>query len=137
MQDVALFNTSVLENIRLAKPNASEKEIIEAAKLAYAHDFIAKLTDGYDTVVGERGVKLSGGQKQRIAIARAILKNPDLIILDEAMNAIDPFSRELVLKNIFSFFSNKTIIFISHDEEFVKNFKNIFIIKDGEVFLKD
>ena len=133
MQDVALFNTSVLENIRLAKPNASEKEIIEAAKLAYAHDFIAKLTDGYDTVVGERGVKLSGGQKQRIAIARAILKNPDLIILDEATSALDSFSEKLVQEGLEQLMKGRMALVVAHRLSTVRHADEIIVLEKGSI----
>lgn len=133
MQDVALFNTSVLDNIRMAKPNASKKEIMEAAKLAYAHDFIAKLTDGYDTIVGERGVKLSGGQKQRIAIARAILKNPDLIILDEATSALDSFSEKLVQEGLQQLMKGRMALVVAHRLSTVRHADEIIVLEKGKV----
>lgn len=136
-QDLLLFDGSIADNICLGEGEINKENLEKSIKLANLEKFISHLTKKENSSVGELGNKLSGGEKQRIGIARCFYKNPDLIILDEAMNAIDPFSRELVMKNIFSFFSNKTIIFISHDKEFIKNFKKIFVIRDGEVFLKN
>lgn len=113
-QEPYLFNESVRDNIRLGRPEATEEEIIEAAKLAHAHDFIEKLENGYDTVVGERGNRLSGGQKQRIAIARAILKEADLILLDEATSALDNESERLVNEAMKTLQNGRTLVMIAH-----------------------
>lgn len=132
-QDNFLFSCSVKENIRLAKPDAADEEIIAAAKKAFAHDFICALPDGYDTEVGERGVKLSGGQKQRIALARVFLKNPAIILLDEATSALDNESEKLVQESIGQIGRDKTIIMIAHRLSTVRKADQIFVIKNGTV----
>ncbi len=113
-QEPYLFNETIRENIRLGKPDATDGEIEDAAKMAYAHDFIVNLPDGYDTKVGERGNNLSGGQRQRIAIARAILKNAPIVLLDEATSALDNESEQLVNEALKSMKNEKTIIMIAH-----------------------
>ena len=113
-QDVYLFSGSVRENIAYGKPDASDEEITAAAKLAGAHEFISQLKDGYDTYVGERGVKLSGGQKQRISIARVFLKNPPLLILDEATSALDNESELLVGRSLETLAHGRTTLTIAH-----------------------
>ena len=133
MQDVALFNTSVIENIKLAKPNATEQEITTAAKLAHAHEFIQELPKGYDTLVGERGIKLSGGQKQRIAIARAILKDPDLIILDEATSALDSQSEQLVQDGIKKLLEGRMSLIIAHRLSTIRHADEILVLEKGRV----
>ena len=133
MQDVALFNTSVIENLKLAKPDASESEVIKAAKLAHAHEFIAELPNGYKTLVGERGIKLSGGQKQRIAIARAILKDPDLIILDEATSALDSQSEQLVQQGIRELLKGRMAIIIAHRLSTVRHADEILVLEKGQI----
>ncbi|WP_220607940.1 ABC transporter ATP-binding protein [Methanobrevibacter oralis] len=132
-QDVFLFNLSIEENIRIGKPDASKKEIIEAAKKARIHDFIISLKDGYDTLLGENGVKFSGGEKQRISIARMILKNSPIIILDEATSAIDPDNEFLIHDAINSLGKDKTLIIIAHYLNTIKNLDNIFLMDRGEV----
>jgi subfamily B ATP-binding cassette protein MsbA len=132
-QDNFLYSCSVKDNIRLAKPDASDEEIIAAAQKAFADDFIRALPDGYDTEVGERGVKLSGGQKQRIALARVFLKNPAIILLDEATSALDNESEKMVQESIAQIGRDKTIIVIAHRLSTVRHADKIFVIKNGLV----
>ena len=113
-QEPYLFQGSIKENIRVGRTDATDEEIIEAAKLAYAHDFIEKLENGYDTEVGERGNRLSGGQRQRIAIARAIIKNAPLILLDEATSALDNESEQLVNEALKGLHGQRTLLMIAH-----------------------
>ena len=131
-QDVYLFSGSVKDNIAYGKINATEEEIIEAAKLAGAHEFIITLKDGYDTYVGERGVKLSGGQKQRISIARLFLKNPPVLILDEATSALDNESEHIVQKSLEKLSEGRTTLTIAHRLTTIKNADRIIVLgKDG------
>lgn len=131
-QDVYLFSGSVKSNISYGKMDATDEEIIEAAKLAGAHDFIMSLPDGYDTYVGERGVKLSGGQKQRISIARVFLKNPPVLLLDEATSALDNESELVVQKSLEKLSSGRTTITVAHRLTTIKNADRIFVInKNG------
>lgn len=132
-QENFLYSTSIRDNIKFAKLDASEEEMIAAAKKAFAHDFITALPNGYDTEVGERGIKLSGGQKQRIALARVFLKNPSLIILDEATSALDNESEKLVQESINRFDNNKTVIMIAHRLSTIVNADTIFVMKNGEI----
>ena len=131
-QDVYLFSGSVYENIIYGKPDATRDQVIEAAKAAGAHDFISQLKDGYDTYVGERGLKLSGGQKQRISIARLFLKNPPILILDEATSALDNESELLVQKSLKRLSEGKTTFTIAHRLTTIKNASRIFVLtNDG------
>jgi len=132
-QDVILFNDTVRENIAFGRPDASEEEITHAAKLAYADDFINELTDGYDTLIGERGLKLSGGQRQRIAIARAILKNPPVLILDEATSSLDSVSEMLVQKALETLMKERTTIVIAHRLSTVRNADRIVVLDKGRI----
>ena len=127
-QDVYLFSGSVYDNIEYGKPGASHKEIIEAAKLAGADDFINELSNGYNTYVGERGVKLSGGQKQRISIARVFLKNPPVLILDEATSALDNENERLVQNSLEKLAKNRTTITIAHRLTTIKNATKIVVL---------
>lgn len=127
-QDVYLFSGSVYDNIEYGKPGASHKEIVMAAKLAGAHEFISTLNNGYNTYVGERGVKLSGGQKQRISIARVFLKNPPILILDEATSALDNENEKLVQKSLETLAKNRTTITIAHRLTTIKNADKIVVI---------
>ncbi|HJD18826.1 MAG TPA: ABC transporter ATP-binding protein/permease [Candidatus Fournierella excrementavium] len=129
-QDVYLFSGSVYENIAYGKPGASRQEVEAAAKLAGAHEFITKLKDGYDTYVGERGVKLSGGQKQRISIARAFLKNPPIMILDEATSALDNESERLVQQSLEKLAKGRTTFTIAHRLTTIKNATVILVLTD-------
>ncbi|MEJ1959520.1 MAG: ATP-binding cassette domain-containing protein [Nitrosomonadales bacterium] len=133
LQDVALFNDSIAENIAFAKPNAPGESVREAARAAHADDFIQKLPDQYDTLVGERGIKLSGGEKQRVAIARAILKDPQLIILDEATSALDSESEHLVQQGLNQLTKGRSSVIIAHRLSTVMNADKILVLKDGSV----
>ena len=131
-QDVYLFSGSVYDNILYGRPEATREEVIEAAKAAGAHEFISELADGYDTYVGERGLKLSGGQKQRISIARVFLKNPAVLILDEATSALDNESELVVQQSLERLAKNRTAIIIAHRLTTIKNADRIlFLSPDG------
>ncbi len=132
-QDVYLFSGNVRENIAYGKVDATEEEIIEAAKLAGAHDFITSLPDGYDTYVGERGVKLSGGQKQRISIARLFLKNPPILILDEATSALDNESEKLVQDSLEKLAEGRTTFTIAHRLTTIKNADRILVLTENGI----
>ena len=134
-QDVYLFSGTVFENILYGRPGASREDVIKAAKMAGAHEFITELKDGYDTYVGERGVKLSGGQKQRISIARVFLKNPAILILDEATSALDNTSERFIQNEIEQLKkeNNMTIISIAHRLTTLKNCDNIIVMDHGQV----
>jgi len=127
-QDVYLFGGTIRENILYGKPDASEEEMIAAARLANAHDFIMELKDGYDTYVGERGVKLSGGQKQRISIARAFLKNPPILILDEATSALDNESERLVQESLNTLARGRTTLIIAHRLSTIRKADKIVVL---------
>ena len=132
-QNVYLFNDTVRANILFGKPDATEDEVIEAAKKARCHDFIMALPNGYDTVVGEGGGTLSGGEKQRISIARAILKNAPIIILDEATASIDPENEHLIQQAISELTRGKTIITIAHRLATIQNADQILVVEDGRI----
>ncbi|MBO5339162.1 MAG: ABC transporter ATP-binding protein [Clostridia bacterium] len=132
-QDVYLFSGSVRENIAYGKQNASDEEIIEASKLAGAHDFIMSLPNGYDTYVGERGVKLSGGQKQRISIARVFLKNPPILVLDEATSALDNESERLVQKSLETLAKGRTTFTIAHRLTTIKGADRILVLTENGI----
>ncbi|MCU0428631.1 MAG: ABC transporter transmembrane domain-containing protein [Cytophagaceae bacterium] len=132
-QDIFLFGGSILENIAYGKPGATLEEIQEAAVKAYAHDFISSFPEGYQTLVGERGIKLSGGQRQRIAIARAILKNPRILLLDEATSALDSESELLVQKALDALMKNRTSIVIAHRLSTIRHAGQIVVLENGRV----
>lgn len=132
-QDIFLFSGSVMENIRYGNLDASEEEVIEATKNAHAHEFICKLEKGYDTYIGERGAKLSGGQKQRIAIARVFLKNPPILIFDEATSSLDNESERLIQKSMEKLAKNRTTIVIAHRLSTVKNAKRILVLDESGI----
>jgi ATP-binding cassette subfamily B protein len=131
-QDVYLFAGTVAENLRYGKPDACPDEIVEAAKLAHAHDFIMALSNGYDTEIGERGVRLSGGQKQRLSIARVFLKNPPILIFDEATSALDNESERSVQESLYRLARNRTTLVIAHRLSTVRNAERIVVLtEDG------
>jgi ABC-type multidrug transport system fused ATPase/permease subunit len=132
-QDVLLFGGTIKENIAYGKPDASFEEIEEAAKKAFANDFIVSFPEKYETIVGERGVKLSGGQRQRIAIARAILKNPAILILDEATSSLDAASELLVQNALTNLMKNRTSFVIAHRLATVRNADKIFVLDKGKI----
>lgn len=132
-QDVLLFGGTILDNIAYGKPNASYEEIREAAKMAHADEFIMSFPEGYETVVGERGIRLSGGQRQRIAIARAILKNPVILILDEATSSLDSTSESLVQEALENLMKNRTSFVIAHRLSTIKNADKICVLDKGRI----
>ncbi len=135
-QDVFLFNVSIRDNIRFGKDDASEEEIIAAAKAAQCHDFITRLPGGYETIAGQRGTKLSGGEKQRIALARAILKDAPIIIFDEATSATDPENEDKIQVAISKLIKNKTVIVIAHNLSTTIDANQIILIENGQVIKK-
>ena len=132
-QETYLFGSSIKENIRFGRPDATDEEVMEAAKAAYAHDFIMALPEGYDTIVGERGIKLSGGQRQRISIARMIIKQPAVVLLDEATSALDNVSEREVQRALDNVLAGRTVIAIAHRLSTIKHFDRIVFIKDGTI----
>ncbi len=132
-QEPILFNDTIYNNIAFGVENAKEEDVIEAAKIANAHQFIMETVDGYQTNVGDRGNKLSGGQKQRISIARAILKNPPILILDEATSALDSESEKLVQDALIKLMKNRTSIVIAHRLSTIKHADEIFVMQDGRI----
>ncbi len=132
-QDIILFNASIFDNIAIGKTGATEKEIIDAAKKARIHDFIRTLPQGYDTICGEMGVKLSGGEKQRISIARMILKNAPILILDEAMAAVDSENERLISEAVEELRKNKTVITIAHNLNTIINADQIVVMDNGKI----
>ncbi len=132
-QEGFLFNDTIRNNIAYGNPGFSEEEIIRAAKIANAHEFIVKLPEGYDTVIGERGTRLSGGQRQRIAIARAILKNPPILVLDEATSALDTESEKLVQEAIENLMKNRTTITIAHRLSTIQKADLILVMDEGKI----
>lgn len=132
-QDVLLFGGTILENIAYGKPSASQEEIVQSARKANAHEFIMGFPEGYQTVVGERGIKLSGGQRQRIAIARAILKDPVILILDEATSSLDSASEALVQEALFNLMQDRTSFVIAHRLSTVRNANKIIVLEKGFV----
>lgn len=132
-QDVYLFHDTVEGNIRMGKPDATKEEIIKAAKAAACHDFIMALPDGYQTVVGEGGSTLSGGEKQRISIARALLKDAPIVLLDEATASLDPENEVLIQQAISALVAEKTVIVIAHRLQSIMSADNIVVLDEGQV----
>jgi subfamily B ATP-binding cassette protein MsbA len=132
-QDAFLFDGSVLENIEVGNPTASREEILDAARRAHVDEFAAQLPDGFDTIVGERGVKLSGGQKQRVAIARAIVANPSILILDEATSSLDSESEALIREAIYSLVEGRTTLVIAHRLSTIRRADQILVMNEGEI----
>ena len=133
MQDNYLFNSSVRDNIAVSRPTASMDEVIEAARLAGAHEFILELAEGYDTKVGERGASLSGGQRQRIAIARTLLMNPPILIFDEATSALDYESERIIMSNLDKIAESRTTLMIAHRLTTVEKCDRIVVVEQGEI----
>ncbi|MBI5142955.1 MAG: ATP-binding cassette domain-containing protein, partial [Nitrospirae bacterium] len=133
LQENFLFNSSVRDNIALADPGVPMERVIQAAKLAGAHDFISELTGGYDTMVGEHGSSLSGGQRQRIAIARALITNPRILIFDEATSALDYESESMIQRNMKEICRNRTVFIIAHRLSTVRGADRIFVIDRGAI----
>src|ERR1700676_3316688 len=133
LQETLLFHGTIWYNIAYGKPEATRREILRAAEMANAQEFIDKLPEGYDTMVGERGVTLSGGQRQRIAIARAIIRNTPLLILDEPSSGLDAASEKLVLEALDRLMEGKTAIVLSHQLSTIRRANIIFVVKDGEI----
>jgi ATP-binding cassette subfamily B protein len=132
-QDTVLFNNTIFYNILYGNPQLDKQAVIEAAKQAHIHDFIEKLPDGYETLVGERGLKLSGGEKQRVAIARTLLKNPEILIFDEATSALDSHSEQLINQQLQSISTNKTTLAIAHRLSTVVDADNILVLDHGRI----
>ena len=132
-QEPILFNDTIFNNIAFGVKDASMDQVIEAAKIANAHEFIMEKPDGYNTNIGDRGMLLSGGQRQRISIARAILKNPPILILDEATASLDTESERLVQEALDRLMSNRTTIAIAHRLSTIKNSDEILVMQEGEI----
>ena len=133
MQDNILFDGTIRENIAFARPDASEEEIVAAARIAHCDEFIERFEDGYDTVVGERGVKLSGGQRQRVAIARAVLADPRILILDEATSSLDSESEALIRDGLRSLRRGRTTFVIAHRLSTIQSADQILVIDEGRI----
>ncbi|MDC4206940.1 MAG: ATP-binding cassette domain-containing protein (plasmid) [Candidatus Manganitrophus sp.] len=133
LQDSILFGATVKENISYGKPEATQEEIEAAARRAHAHEFITLLPEGYDTVLGERGSTLSGGQRQRISLARALIKQPSILVLDEPTSAVDAESANLIQDALSDFQKGRTVLVIVHHFSAIKHFDQIFVLKNGEV----
>jgi ATP-binding cassette subfamily B protein len=133
MQDVFLFNATIRDNIAYGRPEASEEEIIEAAKIARIHDFVMSLPDGYDTWVGERGITLSGGQRQRVSIARTLLLDPRILVLDDSTSSVDMETEYLIQQALAELLKNRTAFVIAHRIRTVRNADQILVLKDGRI----
>ena len=133
LQDTFLFNTTIRENLLYGKPDASAEELVAAASAAYAHDFIMALPDGYDTEIGERGIRLSGGQKQRLALARAILADPHILILDEATSSVDAEAEYLIQQALESVLEGRTALVIAHRLSTIRNADKIIALEEGQI----
>ena len=132
-QDAALFSGTIRENIAYGRPDAAASQIEDAAQRANAHEFVARLTKGYDSEIGERGIKLSGGQKQRVAVARAILKDAPLLVLDEATSALDSKAERLVQAGLEALMANRTTLIIAHRLSTISSVDRIITLRDGRV----
>jgi ABC-type multidrug transport system fused ATPase/permease subunit len=132
-QDTSLFNETLLYNIAYGNPSVDRDQVIEVAKLAQIHEKIMEMPQGYDTVVGERGLKLSGGEKQRVAIARMLLKNPSIVVCDEATSALDSSTESDILTNLKQVTAGKTTLLIAHRLSTVMDCDRIFVLNDGHV----
>nr|MBP9055682.1 ATP-binding cassette domain-containing protein [Saprospiraceae bacterium] len=135
-QEVILFGGTIRENIAYGKPNATEEEITMAARQSNSWEFISSFPDGMETIVGDRGIKLSGGQRQRIAIARAILKDPKILILDEATSSLDAESEKLVQEALDKLMQNRTSIIIAHRLSTIRDVDSIYVLENGKIIEK-
>jgi ATP-binding cassette subfamily B protein len=132
-QETFLFSATIRENIAYGKPGAKKEEVEWAARMADIHEQIVEFPDGYESVLGEKGINLSGGQKQRIAIARAILRKPDILILDDAFSALDTHTEDRILKNLIEFFPGRTVLLVSHRVSTIQNSDFIVVLEDGKI----
>jgi len=132
-QEAILFNDTIFNNIAFGLENASEEAVINAAKIANAHEFIMQTEKGYQTNIGDRGMKLSGGQRQRVSIARAVLRNPPIMILDEATSALDTESERLVQDAIFNLMKNRTSLVIAHRLSTIQHADEIIVLHQGQI----
>lgn len=132
-QDSFLFSMTIAENIRFGKPDASMEEIIKFSKIAYLHNDVLTFPDAYDTLLGERGITLSGGQKQRLALARALIKDPQILILDDSLSAVDTQTESLIISELKKFMKDRITIVISHRVSTIKDLNNIIVLKNGEI----
>ena len=132
-QDVVLFNTSIMDNIRIGKRDASDEEVLRAARLAQCDEFVSKMPKGYQTIIGENGETLSGGERQHISIARALLKDAPIILLDEATASLDVENETKIQAGISELVRDKTVLIIAHRMRTVVNADNIIVLKDGQV----
>ena len=132
-QEPILFNDSIADNIKLGKPDACDEEVVQAAKVANAHDFITQKENSYDTNIGDRGGKLSGGERQRLTIARALLKNPPILILDEATSSLDTESERLVQDAINKMMQNRTSLVIAHRLSTIRHADEIIVLQKGKI----
>jgi ATP-binding cassette subfamily B protein len=132
-QETYLFHSSVADNLRFAKPDATDEELVAAAKAAQIHDHLAALPDGYDTVVGERGYRFSGGEKQRLAIARAVLRDPPILVLDEATSALDTQTEQAVQEAFDTLSAGRTTITIAHRLSTIRDADEILVLDHGQI----
>jgi ATP-binding cassette subfamily B multidrug efflux pump len=132
-QDAFLFSDTIKNNIKFGKEDATDQEVEAVAKSAVVHDNIIGFNKGYDTILGERGITLSGGQKQRVSIARAIIKNPEILLFDDCLSAVDTETEEAILNNLYQICKNKTTIIVSHRVSSAKNADKIIILEDGKI----
>jgi ABC-type multidrug transport system fused ATPase/permease subunit len=133
LQDNFLFDGTVAENIRFARPDATEQEVLDAARVAHCEEFVSNLPQGYETIVGERGVKLSGGQRQRVAIARAVLADPRILILDEATSSLDSESEALIQDGLRRLRHGRTTFVIAHRLSTIRSADQILVLEDGQI----
>ena len=135
-QEIILFNDTIFNNIALGRPDATPEDVINAAKIANAHDFIMQTEDGYQTNIGDRGLRLSGGQRQRLSIARAVFKNPSILILDEATSALDTESEKSVQDALNKLMAGRTTLVIAHRLSTIREADEIIILQDGHIVEK-
>jgi ATP-binding cassette subfamily B protein len=135
-QDAFLFSDSIKNNIKFGNENAKDEAVIEAAKLAVVHDNIMLFNEQYETVLGERGITLSGGQKQRVSIARALIKNAPILLLDDCLSAVDTETEEIILNNLLAYCKDKTTLIVSHRVSSAKNADEILVLEEGKIIEK-